>query len=115
MVSQPTLILEVPAGGAVADQLRREPPPDEVAVVALAPDAPPPAPGHIVVSVLSPEALVREHDEVRRAVDQAGSGDEPLVVVVEAAEELRADELAAILDVARRAPRPVILRVAGNA
>jgi hypothetical protein len=114
-MSEPALIVEVPAGGPVADQLRREPPSPEVAVVALAPNAPPPAPGHVVVSVLSPEALVREHDEVRRAVDDAGSGDEPLVVVVEAAEELRDDELAVMLDVARRAPRPVILRIAGNA
>jgi hypothetical protein len=115
MVSSPTLIVEVPAGGPVADQLRREPPADEVAVVALAPGAPPPAAGHVVMSVLSPEALVREQAEVRRAVDDAGSGDEPLVVLVEAAEELRDDELAVMLDVARRAPRPVILRIETNA
>ena len=64
------------------------------------------------MSVLSPEALVREREELRRVLDAAGTGDEPLVVVVEVAEELREDELAAILDVARRAPRSVILRVA---
>jgi hypothetical protein len=67
------------------------------------------------MSVLSPEGLLRERDELRHAVDGAGAGDEPLVVVVTAAEELRDDELAAIRDVARHAPRSVILRIETNA
>jgi hypothetical protein len=33
------------------------------------------------------------------------------VIVIEAAEELRDDELAPVLDAAARAPRPVILRI----
>ncbi len=41
----------------------------------------------------------------------AQTGVEPLVVVVEAAEELRDDELAAVLEAAGHASRPVILRV----
>jgi hypothetical protein len=41
----------------------------------------------------------------------AGTGTEPLVVVVEAAEELREDELATVVEAAERAPRAVILRI----
>jgi hypothetical protein len=37
------------------------------------------------------------------------------VVIVEAAEELREDELSVVLDAAARAPRPVILRVMADA
>ena len=43
-----------------------------------------------------------------------GTGDEPLVVVVEAAEELREDELAPVLEAAGHTPRAVILRVMGD-
>jgi len=64
--------------------------------------------------VPSPETLSREPEEVRRVIDAAGSGAEPLVVVVEAAEELRDDELAAVLDAADRTSRAVILRVVGD-
>jgi hypothetical protein len=41
----------------------------------------------------------------------AGTGTEPLVVVIEAAEELTDADLGLVLDAARRAPRPVILRI----
>jgi hypothetical protein len=114
MASEPRLVVEVPSGGAVAAQLQREPPPAEVAVVPLPPGETPEA-GQVVMSVLSPEALVRDRDELRRVVDEAGTGEEPLVIEVEAAEELRADELAAVLEVARHAPRSVIVRIAGEA
>ena len=63
----------------------------------------------------SPEALAREADEVRRVIAHAGTGVQPLVVVVEAAEELRDDELAAVLEAAGHAPRPVVLRVLRDA
>lgn len=69
------------------------------------------AAGQVVLSLPSPEALEREADEVRRVIGQAGSGVEPLVVVVEAAEELRESELAALLSGARHASRAVILRI----
>jgi hypothetical protein len=59
--------------------------------------------------------ITREQDEVRRVIDRAGAGDEPLVVIVEAAEELRDDELAVVLDAADRTSRPVVLHVAGEA
>jgi hypothetical protein len=119
MASEPNLIVELPDGGAVHVQFQDEPPPAEVAVVPLpadeagrleAPDA-----GQVVMSVLSPEGLVRERNELGRVIDEAGTGDEPLVVVVEAAEELREDELAAILEPARSSHRPVILRIAADA
>ena len=44
-------------------------------------------------------------------IAQAGTGVEPLVVVVEAAEQLRQDELAAVLDAAGHTSRAVILRI----
>ena len=122
VASQPSLIVEVARGGAVDQQLSGEPPPvvesGDVAVVRLpadpagrldAPDA-----GDVVMSVLGPEALVRERDELRRVIDRAGTGDEPLVVVVEAANELREDELASISDAAGRSRRTVILRIAAD-
>jgi hypothetical protein len=118
MVSAPTLVVELPVGGAVHVQFQDQPPPPEVAVVPLpadeagrleAPDA-----GQVVMSVLSPEGLIREHDEVRRVIRAAGTGDEPVVIVVEAAGELREDELAAILGPARGSRRPVILRIAAD-
>ena len=48
-------------------------------------------------------------------ISRAGTGVEPLVVVVEAAEELREDELASVLDAASHASRPVLLRIIRNA
>ena len=68
----------------------------------------------MVRSVASPETLAREADELQRAIRGAGTGDEPLVVVVEAAEELREDELAPVLEAAGHTPRAVILRVMGD-
>jgi hypothetical protein len=67
--------------------------------------------GEVVLSVPSPETLARERDDVRRVIAQAGSGIEPLVILVEAATELRDEELAAVLDGAQHAARPLILRV----
>jgi hypothetical protein len=69
------------------------------------------AAGQVVMSLPSPEALAREAGEVRRVIGRAGTGVEPLVIVVVAAAELREEELAAALDAADRTPRAVILRV----
>jgi hypothetical protein len=44
-------------------------------------------------------------------VGGAGGGVEPLVIVIEAAEELRSDELAVVVDAASHTSRPVILRI----
>src|ERR1700730_4978634 len=54
----------------------------------------PPEAGKVVMSVLSPEALIREQQQVREVIRRAEAGDEPLVIIVEAAEELREDQLA---------------------
>src|SRR5262245_26870166 len=117
MAHQARLIIQVARGGAVARQLERDRPAD-VALDTRPADEngriEPPDAGHIVLSVPSPETLTREPGEVGRVIDAAGSGDEPLVVVVEAAEELRDDELAVVLAAADRTSRAVILRVVGD-
>jgi hypothetical protein len=123
MAVEPTLIIQVPRGGAVARQLSaqalRSVASGEVVVQAGPTDAhghlEPPTAGHVVLSVLSPEALEREASNVRRVIEQAGTGVEPVVVEVEAAEELREEELAAVLDAARHSSRAVILRVISDA
>jgi hypothetical protein len=114
-----SLIIQVPRDGPVDRQLSDQPPKslagDEVVVEPVVPDAEgnldAPAAGEVVLSVPSPESLSREAGEVRRVLAQAGEGAEPLVVVVEVAEELRDEELAPVLDGARHARRPVILRI----
>lgn len=123
MAAQPSLIIEVPRGGAVERQLTQQPPPSvdrgQVVIEIGATDAEgnldPPAAGEIVLAVPSPESLVREADAVRRVIAEAGTGVEPLVVVVEAAEELREEELSGVIEAAGRTSRPVILRVIRNA
>jgi hypothetical protein len=115
------LIVQLPRNGALERRLRDAPGVAAGEVVLDSRDADadgriaPPDVGRVVLSVPSPEALTRDQDEVRRVIDGAGPGDEPLVVVVEAAEELRDDELAVVLDAADRAARPVVLHVAGGA
>jgi hypothetical protein len=113
----------VPRGGAVDGQLRAQPPPSlesgEVVVESGETDAEgvlePLRAGDVVLSVPSPETLAREPDEVRRVIEGAGTGIEPIVIVVEAAEELRDEELEAVIGPAAHSPRPVILRVIRNA
>jgi hypothetical protein len=108
--------VQVPRGGALQRQLREQPPPavanGEIVVESGPTDAQgtlePPAAGEVVLSVASPEALA---NEVRRVIAHAGTGVEPLLLVVEAAEELREEELSAVLEAAAHTSRPVILRV----
>jgi hypothetical protein len=109
VATEPALIVQVPRGGAVDRQLRASPPGSDVVVTSLATG------GEVVLSVPSPETLQRESDEVRRVIAQAGTGTEPLVVEVEAAEELRDEELAAVVAAAERSSRGVILRVLRDA
>jgi hypothetical protein len=113
------LIIQVARGGAVDRQLHDSPPGDDVVVEAMPPDASghlgPPDVGEIVLSVPSPESLSREPEAVRRAIRLAGHGPEPLVVVVEAAEELRKEELASALEAAGHSDRAVILRIIRDA
>ncbi len=119
MADDPRLIIQLPKGGAVERQLREQAPPSlasgEVVVIAGPTDAQgnleASAAGEVVMSVPSPEALARDSAEVSRVIGQAGTGVEPLVLVVEAAEELREDELGAVLDAAAHTSRAVILRI----
>jgi len=123
MTSDAVVIVQVPRGGAVDRYLRTYPPPSVasgravVDRVAAEPDGRlgPPEAGEVVMSVLSPEALRSDQREVRDVVLQAAPGSGPLVIVIEAAEELREDELAAVLDAAARAGRAVVLRVLAGA
>jgi hypothetical protein len=117
MPEQPTLIIQVPRGSAIESQLQNDPPPavradhvlvqtgptdDQGNLEALA--------GEVVLSVPSPEELTRDID-LQRVLRQAGTGTAPLVIVVEAAEELQDSEAAAVVSAASDAPRTVILRV----
>jgi hypothetical protein len=117
MTSDAVVIVQVPRDSSVDWYLRTYPPPSVasgrviVDRVAAEPDGRlgPPETGEVVMSVLSPEALRGDQQEVRDVILQADPG--PLVIVVQAAEELREDELAAVLDAAARARRDVVLRV----
>lgn len=70
-----------------------------------------PTGGEVVLSVPSPETLKLQANDVRRVIRDAGTGAEPLVIVVESAELFTEDDLAPVLDAAKRSSRPVILRV----
>jgi len=120
--ADPSVILQFPRGGTLARQLAAEPPASvaQGAVLAEAGDTDeqgalvPPDAGEVVLSVPSPEALSREPAEVGRVIDRAGTGTQPLVIVIEAADELREEELAALVRAAERSTRPVIVRVNRN-
>jgi hypothetical protein len=118
MAQQPALIIQVPRGSAVERRLNAEPPPaiqgGRVLVQTAATDAEgnlEELGGEIVMSVLAPEELARQADEVQHILRRAGTGTAPLVVVVEAAEELQDDQVAPVVEAAERAARPVILRI----
>jgi hypothetical protein len=117
------VIVQLARDGAVDRNFRADPPPslasgkvalDHVADAAAGALGPPEV-GEVVLSVLSPEALVRERQELRQVIRHAKAGDQPVVITVEAAEQLREDELDAVLDAAAHARRPVILRVMSDA
>jgi hypothetical protein len=122
MANPVRVIVQLARDGAVDRYLRAEPPPtlasDQVVLDHIEVDPPgdigPPEVGVVVMSVLSPEGL-RNAQEVRDAVGQAEAGDGAVTIVVRAAEELREDELAVVLDAARRADRLVILRIIADA
>jgi hypothetical protein len=122
MPTEPVLILQVPNGSRVELQLAADPPAvlsDDVVVEIGATDSDgvleSPTAGEVVLSVPSPQTFRREPDELHRVLTQPGTGTEPLVVVVAAAEELTDSDLRLVLDAARRSPRPVILRVIRDA
>jgi hypothetical protein len=122
MADDVELIIQVPRDSAVDQQLHEDPPTTvasgQAVVERLPADAEgrlmPPEAGEIVLNVLSPEALGREADEVKRVIKRAAADGDPLVVIVQVAEELRDDELAAVLAAARQTSRVVLLRVLGS-
>ena len=127
--TEAALIVQVPRDGAVDRNWREDSgdsgglPPSiasgQVIVERLEPDVDgglePPEAGEIVMSVLSPEALTREPENVQDALDTAPAGEQALVILIEAAEYLREDELAVARDAANRSHRLVILRVMADA
>jgi hypothetical protein len=123
MVKEPTLIIQLPRGSVIARQLSGQPPRSVASGEVVVQGGPTDAQGHleasaagrVVLSLPSPEALEREAVEVRRAIGQSGTGVEPLIVAVEAAEQLREEELDVLLDAARRSSRAVILRIIRDA
>jgi hypothetical protein len=123
MTSEPGLIVQLARDGAVDRSFRADPPPSVTGGQVLLDHVPggadgrlvPPEAGEIVMSVLSPEALTREPDQIRDVIRRAPAGHEPLVIIVQAATELREEELAVVLDAAARARRHVIVRVMADA
>jgi hypothetical protein len=123
MISEASLIVQLSRGGAVDRHFSAYPPPSvtsgRVALEHVAADVEgrlePPEAGEVVMSVLSPEALRREGQQVQDVVRRAADTDEPLVIIVQAAEELREEELAAVLAAAAHTHRRVILRVMADA
>jgi hypothetical protein len=119
VADEPKLIIQLPRGGAVDRQLSAQAPPSvasgdvlvERGQTDLHGHLEPPVAGQVVLSVPSPEALERDAAAVRRVIGQAGTGTEPLVVVVEAAEALGEAELAVVLDAAAHTSRVVLLRI----
>jgi hypothetical protein len=119
VAQEPVLILQLARGSAVDRKLGENAPAGVASGEVVIDHGPADSQGHleaggpgeVVLSLPSPEGLAREADEVRRVIAGAGSGVEPLVVVIEAAEELREDELGAVVDAARHSSRPVIVRI----
>jgi hypothetical protein len=118
VAEQPTLTIQVPAGSAIERQLHDQPPASLRADDVLVQTGPTDASGfleqlagEVVLALPAPEELGRHTAELSRVLDQAGPGTAPLVVVIEAGEELLEEEAAPLLAAARTAPRVVILRI----
>jgi hypothetical protein len=118
-LSEP-VIIQIGSGSEVSVQLAADPPASvadgRVVIEHELPDPdgniePPSQDAEIVMSVPSPEELRREPGQVKRVISEAGTGTEPLVIVVEAAEELRDEELAPVLEAAPHTDRAVIVRI----
>jgi hypothetical protein len=67
--------------------------------------------GQALLTLPSPEAIEREAAEVRRAIGRAGTGVEPILLVLEAGEELTEQQLQIVLGAAAHTSRAVIVRV----
>ncbi len=71
--------------------------------------------GQVLLTLPSPEALGREADEVRRVIGRAGTGVQPILLVLETGEELTEEQLQIVLGAAAHTSRAVILRVIADA
>jgi hypothetical protein len=118
VADQPSLIVQVPRGSAIERQLRDQPPASLTAGDVLVQTGPTDADGileesagDVVLALAAPEGLARHVSELGRVLDRAGSGTAPLVVVIEAGEELVEAEVAPLVAAARKARRIVILRI----
>jgi hypothetical protein len=118
VTEQPTLIIQVPSGSAIERQLRDSPPTALDGHDVIVQTGPTDARGvleemggDVVLALPAPQELGRRAAELKRVLDQAGSGTAPLVVVVQAAEELHETQAAPLVGAARAAHRPVILRI----
>jgi hypothetical protein len=119
---EPSVIVQLPHDSAIDHELRSYPLPSvasgQVVLdhVRPGPDGrlEPPEASEIVMSVPSPEGL-RQPSEVRDVIEQAPDKRKPLMIIVEAAEELREEELAVVVDAAERAHRLVIIRIMADA
>jgi hypothetical protein len=118
VAAEASLIVQVPRGSAIERQLRDDRPlslsADDVIVETGRTDDHgnlEELAGDVVLALPAPEELRRQATELTRVLDEAGPGSAPLVVVIEAGEELRDEEVAPLIEAARRAGRPVILRI----
>ena len=120
--NEPSVIVQLPHDSAIDHELRSYPLPSvasgQVVLDHVRPGADgrlePPEASEIVMSVPSPEGL-RQPSEVRDIIEQAPDKRKPLMIIVEAAEELREEELAAVVDAAEHAHRLVIIRIMADA
>jgi hypothetical protein len=120
--NEPSVIVQLPHDSAIDHELRSYPLPSvasgQVVLDHVRPGADgrlePPEASEIVMSVPSPEGL-RQPSEVRDIIEQAPDKRKPLMIIVEAAEELREEELAVVVDAAERAHRLVIIRIMADA
>lgn len=119
MTDEADVIVQLARDSAVDRNLRDDPPPSVLSGRVVLDHVPPgedgrlgpPEAGEVVLSVLSPEALKREPEQVRDVIRQAPADGEPPVIMIEVGEYLREDELVVAADAAARSHRTVILRV----
>jgi len=120
--NEPRVIVQLPRDSAIDHELRSYPLPSVTSGQAVLDHVlpgtdgrlEPPEASEIVMSVPSPEGL-RQPSEVRDVIEQAPDRHKPLMIIVEAAEELREEELAVVVDAAQRARRLVIIRIMADA
>jgi hypothetical protein len=117
-IGQPNVIFQVPQGSAIERQLRDDPPQAFRADAVLVQTGPTDKQGNLealagqtVLSVPSFDELERQVDGLRHVLRQAGTGTQPLVILVGAAEVIEDRLATALVEAASDAPRPVFVRV----